>query len=447
MTQQRKDYGWGIFQLWLNWISATGAIALLIILSLWIRPLYLPFIAFGFQLILFTLIRRNRHTHIPSCYLVPFIVTRVLFWTGIVMIILNFLYSNLMIDLVFDRNEVNKEIPFICVLITSPITAIISGWAYIIRDRLSFCSDCKMRHGTPAERGFLGIIYSQIGHYQTGMMFWISAVSTIIGWGYYAMLYVNSSLSVPDRFIYIWLPTLIWLATAIYLAMRYLGIFEFYRLNVEGSLSRRADTTRIRYIIISGNRIAVNPPQTDPDMQINIDEKFDTPVELYIPRVDTLPVHQAAGYFSTLSGVSGAEIHPMYHNPISNLGCNIFHFFAILTPEQQKNFEATHPQCQWLDIRQIATLINQHLTNPLFSAEITRFHTIAQTAKTYSPEGRRRHPIKHYRPAVEFSDISNLLQTVDFDDSRWLYIAQNNQDTPFFALRRFWRKYINGVGQ
>lgn len=445
MTQQRQAYGWGILQLWLNWLLGYGALILLIILSLWIDPLHLPFIAFGMELILFFLIRRNREMMIPSCYIMPFIVSRVLFWTGIVMIVVNFLYSDAMLDLVFDRSQVNKSIPFICVLITSPIAAIISGWGYLNRHNISFCRDCKMRHGTPAERGFLGVIFSQIGQYQIGMLFWISAVTAIAGWSYYCLLYVNEFLNVPDRFVFFLLPTLLWIASSTYLAIRYFGIYAYYRQNVEGSLTRRSDSTQIRFLMICGNRMAVRLLETDSEKRISPYEKIDTPVTAFIHKYDSMNIQTAETYFSNLSGICGVEIHRMYENAHANLDCNIFHFFALLTPDQMQQFDNEHPNCQWLTLKDIAILLNAHKLNPLLSAEITRFHTIASTYKTYDANGRRRYKVKHYHPSADFSDIHTL--DVDFNDSHWLYVADNNQDTQFWRMRRFWRRYINGIGQ
>lgn len=443
MLEKSKEYRWGIFQLWLNWLSGSGAIAVLIILSLWVRPLYMPFVAFGLQLILFTLIRRNREKKIPSCYILPFIASRVLFWSAVVMIIINILYSNAILDLVFDRTQVNKEIPFICALIVYPIAAAIAGWGYLNRNKISFCRDCRMRYGTPSERGFLGVIFTQIGHYQLGMLFWITAVPAVIAWAYYLMLYVNESLNVPDRFVFFLFPTLLWIASAIYLALRYLGIYAYYRQNVEGSLNRRGVSTQIRFIIIHDSRIALCPPETDSEKGISLGLKIDTPISAFVHKMNNVTIPMAESYFYSLSGIKNVEIRRMYVTPQSDLDSNIFHFFAFMTDEQKEEFSANRPECGWFTLKELAEMINTQMLNPLLSAELTRLYTIATTYKTYFPDGKRRYKVKHYRPSTDIANIKNL--DVDFNDSHWLYVADNNQDTPFYTIRRFWRKYINGI--
>lgn len=443
MRQDKKDNGWGIFRLWINWLIGSGAITVLVILSLWLRPIYLPFAAFGFQFLLFMLIRHNRESCIPSCFILPFVISRVLFWTGIVMILVNFLYSSTLIEHLFEASELNRDIPFICVLITSPITAAISGWGYLRRHKISFCRDCQMRNGTPAERGFLGMIYKQVGSYQVGMLFWLSAVLSIIGWSYYALLYVNTNLSVPDKFVFFWIPTLLWFFSAVYLAARYIGIYGYYRQNVEGSIGRHGTSTLLRYIVIWNDYIAIRPPETDSDKKFTLDEKYDTPVSIYTNRVEDLPLPIVQACFSDNTGVESPEVRFMYANLVGNADCNILHYLCFLTDEQKAGFDRANTTCQWLSLSEIAFMINNRLFNPLLSAEIIRLHTIATAWKTYDSDGRRRYKVKNYRPAFRISEIHGW--DVDFNDPHWLYVADNNQDTPFYNLRRFWRKYVNGI--
>ena len=443
--QHRKQYAWGIFQLWINWLLGSGALTLLIILSLWVRPLILPFIAFAMQLGIFFLTRNNRKRQVPSCYILPFVVMTVLFWSCVVMISINILYSTSLLDLVLDRSKSNEEIPFITTLIIMPIAAVVSGWGYLKREKMSFCRDCMIRNGSPAERGFLGIIFTQIGTYQVGMLFWISAVSAVVGWIYYFYIYVNVSLSIPDRFFFFWFPTLLWIAAAIYLAIRYAGIYEYYRQDILGSLQRHGTSSLLRYIMICDDTIAIRPPETDSDFKISLDEKLDTPVQAYVRKLDNINKSLAEQYFTNFSGVSGVEIRRIYENFQASFERNVFHFFAFFTEEQRAEFQKNRPDTIWIPLTEVAKMINERLCNPMFSAEIIRVLTIARAYKTYDENGMRRYKVKHYRPAIAIKDLYNL--DVDYSNPKWLYIADNNQDRSFFRFRRFWRNNISGIGQ
>lgn len=444
MKQRRIDNGRGIYRLWLNWLLGSGTITLLVILSLWLRPIYLPFVAFGFQFILFMRIRANRRSRLPICYILPFVVSRILFWSGTVMLVINILYTDHFVESVFDITTINRDIPFIVLLIIAPITMIVSGWNYIHRHDNGFCHDCKIQHGTPAERGFLGIIYTQIGHYQLGMLFCLSTACTVIGWAYYAVLYVNESLSDPDRFIFFWLPTLLWLACAIYLGLRYLGIWGYYCQNVEGSMQRQGSSTQLRYILIWDNYICLRNPETDIDRAIIPSTKFDTPITAFIHKIESLNKFDADIFFANMSGIKHADVRFMYSTTNGNVDCNIFHFLCFLTDNQKDSFTTENPDCRWYNMNEIADMINSKRLNPLMSSEIVRLHTIAMAWKTYTADGRRRYKIKHYKPTFHIRDIHKW--DVDYNNVNWLYVAAYNQDTPFYCLRRFYRKYINGIG-
>lgn len=435
----------GILTVWLNWLIGSGSISLLVLLSLWVRPLWMPFVAFGLQFMLFGLIRRNRAKAVPSCYVVPFIVSRVMFWTAVVMVTINFMHIRGWMTLVFDPGQLNREIPFITILITSPIAAIISGWGHINRKRLSFCRDCKMRHGSPAERGFLGVLYTQMGQYQVGMLFWLSTISAVIGWTYYFFLYNNETLTLPDRFVFFWLPILLWFTVAIYIGLRCLGIWGYYRQNVEGNYQRQGQFTMLRYILIWDNYICVRTPEKDPDKMVALTPKFDTPIWAYISKQEHLSTYDAQSYLERFADTRINDVRLMYTNMTGNAECNIFHYLCFLTDKEKEEFDKTHTDCIWSNISELATLINEKLLNPLMAAEIVRLHTIGQTWKTYTPDGHKKYKVKHYKPAVQLNEIKGW--DVDFNDSHWLYVADNNEDTPFYGLRKFWRKYVNGIGQ
>lgn len=419
-------------------------ITLLILLSLWIKPLYMPFVAYGLQLIAFTLIRLNRRRRLPVCYIYPFVISRVLFWSGTVMLVINILFSRWLVDKVFDPQTINPDIPFICTLIVWPITALICLWAHTHRKELSFCRDCRMRSGTSAERGFLGFIFTREGHYQIWVSLLIAVGVSIIGWSYYGLTYVNESLSKPDRFVFFWSQAMIWFAAALYLGMRYLGIWGYYCQDVEGSAARHGRSTQIRFFVISGNRVCLMPPQTAADMLIPGKNLYDTPAVVFERRRDTVTMSEATRTFQILSGLEKVDLRFFYANVSGNADCNIFHFFAFLTEEDKTEYDKLHPEVKWVTFRDLVELMNTKQLDLLMSSEVLRLYTVTMAWKTYERNGRRRYKIKHYRPTFHLENIKNW--TVDYNDPTWLYVADNNQDVPFYYLRRFWRKYVNGVG-
>jgi len=154
---------------------------------------------------------------------------------------------------------------------------------------------------------------------------------------------------------------------------------------------------------------------------------------------------QGLQFFLSLTQFDSCDLRFLYSTGVGNADCNIFHFVCFINDTQKKSFDTANPNCEWFRFRQIADMINNHCINPLFSAEIVRIHTIALAYKTYTLDGKRRYKIKGYRPSFNINELKDM--DVDFNDTRWLYVADNNEDTPFYKMRLFWRKYINGIGE
>lgn len=442
--QPRLENSEGIFRMWLNWVMASGSLTLLAILSLWIRHLWMPFVAFGLELLLFISIKHNRSKMFPICHLMPFVATRIMFWSAITMLIINGLYSRWLVTHVFDVESINHEIPFITQLIVGPITIVVCLWAVLKDYNLAFCRDCKMSHGSPAERGFLGVLFSQEGKFQVHLMLGISICATVASWLYYWLAYNNSSLTPLDKYVYVWCPTLLFVASLLYTAVRYMGLWKYYERNIEGSAKRAGRNTRIRYLMIYDNYIGLHVPDPEKESIMPGDAKIDTPASLVTQFKANVPVAEAQLYFKQLTGVADADVRLLYTTLSGNADCNIFHFIVYLSEDNKAAYIHRNEDVHWFTIYEASRLINKGKTSPLLSAELVRIYTMAQAWKTYDENGKRKYAIKHYTPTFRFRDLHKW--DIDYNNPKWLFIADNNEDVRFYRLRKFWRKYINGIG-
>ncbi|MDE7026066.1 MAG: hypothetical protein K2O88_09345 [Paramuribaculum sp.] len=442
--QPRLENSEGIFRMWLNWVVSSGALTLLVIATLWIKHLWIPFVAFGLEFLLFLSVRHNRKRVFPICHLLPFTVMRIMFWSGITMLIINGLYSRWLVNYIFNIETINYEIPFITQLIVGPVSVAVILWSKIKEQELAFCRDCKMRHGTPAERGFLGILFTQEGQFQTKLMFGLALFCTLVSWVYYFGFYSNSYFSRLDKYVFIWSPLLLFIAALIYTTVRYIGIWRYYEHGFENSIAHSGRSTRIRFLLVYDNYIGLKVPDKNKEQMIPGDTKIDTPMWLVTKFHNSIPNYDAQDYFHQLSHIPHADIKFAYSNLSGNADCNIFHFIVFLNQEQKEMFDREFDDTHWFTMYEASNLINNHQTNPLLSAEIVRIHTMAMAWKTYHPDGKRRYKIKHYTPTFRLRDLHKW--DIDFNDPKWLRVAYNNEDVRFYNLRRFWRKYINGIG-
>lgn len=122
---------------------------------------------------------------------------------------------------------------------------------------------------------------------------------------------------------------------------------------------------------------------------------------------------------------------------MSNHSILRYFYFLDGTPEDYKEMNTDG---EWMDYEKIKYLYSN---NPgrladISVADTSRLATIILTEKTFDERGYRKSKIKLYNPSFNLLDVrkSNL----DFQDDKWIRISMFNSDTPFYGLKRWWRK-------
>lgn len=445
--RQRADNLGGIFYIWLEWIVSSAALLAVMLVPLVVRPIWTPLVAAVLEVTLFTAIRRGREAPRPRCLLPMFITTRILFWSALAMLAV-LLVQHWLSPSSAMAFGINRELPFIPVLIVAPIGAVVSYWMLHRGSYFPFCVDCKLRFDTPAERGFLGMLFSQEGTTQIRVLLAGCVLLAISSWLYWLVKYVNDSLNSADRYFFFGIPAALWVIAAIYMSLRYTGIYRYYDQDIEGSNQRRGPSTRARFLIVADNRLLVRIPDSDSDTVDAVVDlsrtRADTPAEVVLPYRRDLPLHEAERYLDSLMPLGpNTRVRFLYSNTEWNADCNIFHFIVLADDADIKRLTDAVPGAAWLTLRQYSELLAAGGVEPLLASEIHRIYTSAMAFKTYDTRGRRLYPIKHYRPTFRLCDVIDY--RVDYSDRHWLYIARCNQDEPLYRLRSFWRRHVNGL--
>lgn len=443
MEQRRMANGYGIFSLWANWALGIGALIIVLVLSPVVDKAWLPLVVFTIELFMYALVRHNREAHMPVCYLVPFICTRVLFWSAVIMVIINILYQNNVLAIFVDEKSLNPEIPYISVLIMAPVALLVTFWANHKRQHLMFCKDCTFRNGTPAERGFLGKLFSQEGHYQVRAFMLFALLLTIAEWLYYVFVYINVNLNRPDRFFYVWIPVAFYVLSLIYLGIRYFSLWTYYCQNIEGSPLRQGSMTLLRIIIISGDHIFLKLPNPLTDDVKSGEERYDTPARLALSYRSRFTEYDAETNMVGLSGIVGSDLRLMYQTNNFNTDSNIYHYACFV--DDKSLVETSRLQGEWFTMPQIEQMLAEGRVAPILGSELNRIYTISMAWKTYDRAGYRLYKMRNYKPTFRLRDFKDW--DVDLNDIQWLYVAANNEDKLFFRLKRMWRRYINGLGE
>lgn len=439
--ERRRANTIGIYSLWFNWAIGSGLLIGVVVLSLVIPKTWLPLIVLMMSTTLFSVIRLNRVSEYPLCFRLPYLASRSLLWSAIIMVLINLLH----IDWLFGDLEIlknaNKDIPYITILIIAPVTFTVTLVNLMAKPAPWFCQDCQIRYGSVPERGFLGTIFNQEGDYQCRSLMYLSLFLTVVEWGYYFFFYINVNLNSPDKFYFVWVPVILYALSLIYLGIRYFAMWTYYCQNVEGSSLRVGSSSLLRVMIIHDDKIFLHTPNIRTDDIRSGTAKIDTPALLYVKYKKTMSEYDVEIYFNGLSGITGANLRFMYVNTNYNSECNIFHYACFI--DDASEIENSRLIGDWYTLEQVETLLKTHKASMVLGSEINRIYTVAMTSKRYDREGNRLYKTKDYTPTFSLSEIKDW--NLDFNDRAWLYVALNNADRPFFKIRRFWRKHVSGI--
>lgn len=431
---------YGIFSMWLNWLYSAGALMVALLTFGFITPKLYPVVVLLLSLFNYLMVRRNRFSNHSVCAVTPFYMSKALFFSALVMIAINMLHRYHYIDLIVaDTRLVNPDIPFIPVMILFPMTALMMFIVGTYGKKIAFCRDCLRTHGEAGERGFLGDFYSKEGVFQSRFMFRITLIGSLIAYIYYFFFYINVNINAPDYFFFVIAPELVLFFSIIYVAIRYVGVWNYFKLNFGSDSSLVGRTTNVRFLIIHDDRVLVNVPELLPDTEVE-DLRAESPVTLTVRRKEYVTLDMAENYFAHITNIDDFKIRFLYSTKTGNADFSVFHFLVTL-PSDEIPADA-RLKGDWVPFAELNAMLNAQALTPMFSTEIIRLVRIVMAWKTYDANGNRRYKIKNYRPKFRLSDIDN--DEINFDDSRWLYISDNNADKPFFRIRRFWSRNISG---
>ncbi len=192
--------------------------------------IWLPFVGFALYMILHRIIDKNHYNASnPGCSMILTICARTLFWSSIVMVIINSLHTSWLEPMLLNPAKFNHNIRFLAVYISAPVTFIITLMLKITGRNNEQCRICQFKQGTECNRGFLGHLFAMEANRQINAMLSLSALLTALTYAYYFTFYINTNINTPDELVFIWIPGILYIMSVILFGMRYLGIYQYYR--------------------------------------------------------------------------------------------------------------------------------------------------------------------------------------------------------------------------
>lgn len=419
--------------LWREWAIAFGAVTAVVVAStlidsLWLAPVVLA-VAWGLR----SWAESTRRDHSTGCMRFAALTASALFVASLIMAAINILYDKWSPGILFDPTTVNPDIPFIASLIIFPLTALVSAIGLINHGKSHFCRVCKTTHGYRPEEGFVGNFFHIQTRRQLSMMICLSIIIAATDWAYYALYYINININSSDRFFFVIIPAVLYLASLAYVGHHYYAVILDIR-SQDDSHTTAAKPVIMRFLIIHDDMLLLDR---------GLHNLLDTPAEC-THEIAHVSIIDASSAFSRMSGLNHDDftITELYHNKSLTYRSTIYHYLVNIPDDINLNdCPAWHLQGQWATLATIDRLMKMHALAPALGAEIFRVYTIAMAWKTYDRSGRRRYPIKNYRPTFRLRDIHKW--DVDYNDNTWLDIATNNQDKHMWQLRHLWRRIFN----
>lgn len=436
-SKRREGMTVAIYGLWRNWAVAVGLLTVLAVCSPIVPRQYLAPLNVIFFIGLQWMHSALRGREVPSCSRLIQEVSAVMIVTGIFVIGLYF----------FARGEGLHELngqpfdvnsPVIGILVTAPVAAIVTLLFLLNRREPAVCQKCKLRYGNVIEHGFIGDLFRREWRYQTGLLFALSVLLSIVDWGYYLTNYVNINLNRADSFFFIWMPLTMYVLSLVYLGVRYYSLWVYYCQNDEGHLVETQSSSTLRYLIIHGDKILINM-MTDTGRTFANGAKvkrFDTPAIVRTQYCDHENIHSAIKLFREHTGIADAEIRLIYTSPDEVTYQNMFHYFAFLPDAEE--IADSKIEGEWLNWGHLRQLAQQRLLGRDLLSELNRIYKVAMAWKTYDERGKRLYAIKHYKPTFRLRDVKSW--DVNYDDGHWLTVDRMNEDNFWYPVKRLFNK-------
>lgn len=415
--------------MWYNWAISYGAVAVILFFALFTRKVWLPFICLG-EVYLLAMIIRRRRGKLGDCALMPRMAIIAMLLTAAIMILINVLCTDWLVPAVIHLKVYNAEIPFITSLVALPVLAAVCAFG-LWDSRPSggstaTCRRCRQINGYYAGDSIIGTIYYREARYQMRMLMCVALVLGAVEYWYYFARYINNDFSAPDKAFFIWMPIVVYLFSLGVMYGRYRSMFAFY-ISMDELKPAHRHRTMVRFLVFRNDELLLTEYE---------DRGFDTPYRTLEPRNSNIDEGVAHDIFNRLSGLEKFEVKYCYSNRGLADGAKIKHYAVFVSPEESARLEKQGQG--WFSAYDLDRMLSLGEASHSLAGEMFRIHTMTMAWKTYDENGRRRYPIRNYRPTFRLGDLRRW--DLDYNDMRWLDVAANNEDRSFFRLRRLWQR-------
>jgi hypothetical protein len=414
--------------LWRNWALSFGSIILLIAISLIVPRQFMPLIALGEAYLLNLLVQIDVSSPNYGCVLCVRVVLKTLFWTAVAMFIFNLFASPMVMGEYLADKGYPPQMPLLASLFVFPIAAVNSLTSLSKGNKSAFCRKCRLRYGTYEEEGVMSQMFRRESRYQLIIIAVISIVMTVVDWIYFMYRFSNVNLNSADKFFFVYVSIAIYVVSLFLMGLRnYQTLLVLRTDSIDGGAVEGIAKV-VRFTLLSGDYILLKP---------NADSLLDVPYIIQLTKSELENVNDVERLADSLGLPNGFKLKYLFRTHGFRAGAGVVQYAIVFDAD----FNEHYPEFEdgeWCTLDTVDRYSVAGRLSPQLSHELHRIHTIAMAWKTYDLKGNRLYPIKNYRPTFRLRDLPNW--SVDYDDLRWLSIAENNEDSHFFVIRKYWHK-------
>lgn len=342
---------------------------------------------------------------------------------------------------VFPKEIVFFNDPFLPSLILIPTSFAMTLFAIFFRNSMPSYRHFRTQYGNVKERGYFGFLANKETGIQLKNMAVMFGVLTIIIWWYYLNVYVNVNRNGRDWYIFLWIIIIAVIIDECYFMMRYYNLYldlqEHNEIITPEELRDVTAHTYLRFYVVCGEYVFIDRNAFDRLNQVK--GVFDTP---FITKrtVNGIPTTEVRNIVERMSGKKGGELRFFFGRHLAGVDKHsLLRYFYFLDGDISDHQDMAMDG-EWIpfsEIKKVYSLMpNKIASNAL--GDLSRLSTIILTERIYNEDGTRKNKIKSYKGSLTLEDVrkSNL----DFQDDKWINIANFNSDTKFFKLKKFLRE-------
>ncbi len=447
MKSLRKISTVQLYMMWKNLATSLLLLIVMMTLSKLMPPIFTPLAALACAAVLYTSLYNHRKSESSACLLIPYVFFICLLCYAFTTIVLNLL--ELWGVMRFPAEFVFFSRPFVPSLLLNPLCFVCISVMYFRRKKLMVCKDCNLSTSNNSAQNRIGIIFEYESYLQLRNMMLLFGLLSVTIWIYFLVFYIKINANARDWYIFTWLTVIAFLLDEVYFLFRYYNLYLDLKENDEIISEQEIDDmgaqTYVRYYVICENNIYVDSHAVEDYSAYK--EVIDTPFQTK-RSVNGMTADEVKRIITQMTGIVDGELRFFFgrKNPTMP-NSSLLRYFYFIKPLPDGMCPALRTEGEWMDYAEIQRIYSNN-PGKLASMSVfdtTRLATIILTEKIFDENGFRKNRLKSYNPTFSLIDVHK--SKLNFQEDKWIHISLFNSDTPFFRLKRWWRKITGKSSQ